>query len=214
MQFRHDSKIGDLARRFRGFRPPRFPSVFEALANAIACQQVSLNVGIILLGRLAQTFGTPMRLNDSKAYAFPVPEEIAELDQKDLRKLGFSMQKSRALIELSSSIASHSVDLDKVKTMDDEGAIEYLSQIRGIGRWSAEYVLLRGLGRLNIFPGDDVGASNKLQTLLRLRRDLDYGAVERITEKRKPYAGLVYFHILLDWIDSNDYLGSGGRSAP
>ena len=60
----------------------------------------------------------------------------------------------------------------------------------------------------------DVGARNKLQTLLRLRRDLDYDAVERITEKWKPYAGLVYLHMLLDWIDSNDYLGSGGRSAP
>ena len=213
-QITHDSKIGDLTRRFRGFRPPRFPSVFEALVNAVACQQVSLTVGIILLGRLVQTFGTSMRLNDSKAYAFPLPEEIAELDQKDLRKLGFSMQKSRALIELSSSIASHSLDLEKVNAMDDEGAIEYLSQIRGIGRWSAEYVLLRGLGRLNIFPGDDVGARNKLQTLLRLRRDLDYGAVKRITEKWKPYEGLVYFHMLLDWIDSNGYLVSGDRSIP
>jgi len=55
--------------------------------------------------------------------------------------------------------------------------VERLTSLRGIGRWTAEYVMLRGLGRLHVFPGDDVGARNKLERLLGTRRRLDDEAV-------------------------------------
>ena len=61
-----------------------------------------------------------------------------------------------------------------------------------------EYVLLRGLGRLHIFPGDDVGAHNKLRHLFGIDTALDYDAVHRLVARWQPYAGVVYFHLLLD----------------
>jgi DNA-3-methyladenine glycosylase II len=73
-----------------------------------------------------------------------------------------------------------------------------LVELRGVGRWSAEYVLLRGLGRTHVFPGDDVGARKNLQRWLRLTEPLDYQGVQRALSPWHRYAGLVYFHLLLD----------------
>jgi DNA-3-methyladenine glycosylase II len=67
-----------------------------------------------------------------------------------------------------------------------------------VGRWTAEYVMLRGLGRLDIFPGDDVGAHNKLRRFLQIDTELDYGSVKQLVAPWYPYAGVVYFHLLLD----------------
>jgi 3-methyladenine DNA glycosylase/8-oxoguanine DNA glycosylase len=70
-------------------------------------------------------------------------------------------------------------------------------RFRGVGRWSAEYALLRGLGRLHVFPGDDVGARNHLQRWLDLGKPLDYAGVERALGRWRRYQGLLYFHLLL-----------------
>ena len=76
--------------------------------------------------------------------------------------------------------------------------MERLTSLRGIGRWTAEYVLLRGLGRLHIFPGDDIGAHNKLRHLFGIDAPLDYDAVQQLVARWHPYAGVVYFHLLLE----------------
>src|SRR5439155_24807920 len=89
---------------------------------------------------------------------------------------------------------------------DDEAVIR-LCDLRGVGRWTGEYVLLRGLGRTHVFPGDDVGARNNLQRWLRLTKPLDYQAVRRVLSRWDDYAGLVYFHLLLDRLGEAGYLG-------
>jgi hypothetical protein len=71
-------------------------------------------------------------------------------------------------------------------------------RVRGIGRWTAEYASLRGLGRLHVFPGDNVGAQNKLRRLFDIDGRLDYDAGKRLLARREPQAGVVYFQWLLD----------------
>jgi DNA-3-methyladenine glycosylase II len=73
-----------------------------------------------------------------------------------------------------------------------------LSELRGVGRWTAEYVLLRGLGHLSVFPGDDVGAQKRFARWLGRSRPLDYVRVGRAVARWQPDAGLVYFQLLLD----------------
>jgi DNA-3-methyladenine glycosylase II len=80
--------------------------------------------------------------------------------------------------------------------------------LRGVGRWTAEYVLLRGLGRLHVFPGDDVGARNNLQAWLRLASPLDYDGVGRTLNRWRRYGGLIYFHLLLDRISEKGFIAS------
>jgi DNA-3-methyladenine glycosylase II len=193
-----DPLLGRLAARMRGLKPPRFPTAFEALVNGVACQQLSLDVGIHLLNRLTAEWGRPASEDPEGMRAFPGPEELASAGPDDVKRLGFSQAKARAIVDAARATASGDLDLEGLERLEDAAAIERLTGMRGIGRWTAEYVLLRGLGRLHIFPGDDVGAHNKLRRLFDIDTSLDYDAVRRLVRRWHPYAGVVYFHLLLD----------------
>jgi DNA-3-methyladenine glycosylase II len=193
-----DERLRPLADRFRGMKPPRFPTMFEAVINAFACQQLSLEVGLELLNRLTAlagaTFERPLHIQ----YAFPTAEDVVRLTPAQYRAIGFSRQKVRALLALARAITRGEVDLEVLGQGGNAAVQQGLLELRGVGRWTAEYVLLRGLGRLNVFPGDDVGAQKRLGRRLGRSRPMDYAAVQRAVRRWQPYAGLVYFHLLLD----------------
>ena len=191
-----DERLQGLAQHFLGMRPPCFPSVFEAVVNAIACQQLSLIVGIHLLNRLARHYGSaPSRRAQP---GFPTPERLAEANPQALRSLGFSRAKARAIMLVAQQVASGLVDLEGLRNEADENARAVLLELSGIGRWSAEYTLLRGLARWNVLPGDDVGARNNLRRRFGLTPSAGYQAVAQLAQQWWPYGGLVYFHLLLD----------------
>jgi DNA-3-methyladenine glycosylase II len=193
----HDPRLHRVAQRFRGMKPPRLATVFEAVINAMACQQVTLTLGIRLLNRLAEQYGAALEGAET-THAFPRPEDLARVNAGDLRRLGFSRQKGQAMIELARAITEGRLDLEGLAEMPDEAAADCLRGLRGVGRWTAEYVLLRGLGRLHVFPGDDVGGRNNLRRWLGLKRDLDYAGVRRVLARWRGYGGLIYFHLLLE----------------
>lgn len=193
-----DPLLRPLAIRMSGVKPPRFPTVFEALVNGVACQQLSLEVGIHLLNRLTEAHGRPVAGDPSGPRAFPNAEQLASLEPDELRRHGFSLTKARTIIETAQAIVAGDLDLESLQQADDQTVMERLTGLRGIGRWTAEYVMLRGLGRLHIFPGDDVGAHNKLRRFFDIETQLDYDSVEQLVARWHPYAGMVYFHLLLD----------------
>jgi len=192
----HDPRLAPLAQRFVGMRPPRFPSVFEALVNAVCCQQLSLTVGIHLVSRLAHRYGARAGGQDGLA-AFPTPERLARADPGELRSLGLSSAKARAITLLAQRVASGAVDLEGLVDVYDETAQATLMALPGIGRWSAEYTMLRGLGRLHVLPGDDVGAQNNLRRRFGLAAS-GYDELAELSRTWWPYGGLVYFHLLID----------------
>jgi DNA-3-methyladenine glycosylase II len=202
-----ERRLGLLAQRFRGMKPPRFATVFEGMVNAMACQQLSLTLGVHLLNRLAMTFGDVFDHGDETVHAFPHPADLAGLSPTDLRPFGFSRQKGQAIIELAKSVAEGHLDLEAFAALPEGDALQRLMEIRGVGRWTAEYVLLRGLGQTHVFPGDDVGARNNLQRWLRLTKPLDYEGVRRVLTRWNRYAGLIYFHLLLDRLTEAGDLG-------
>lgn len=116
----------------------------------------------------------------------------------NIRTSPASSSKARTIIEAARAVVDGEIDLEGLQRLEDATALERLTRLRGIGRWSAEYVLLRGLGRLHIFPGDDFGAHNKLRHLFGIDTPLDYEAVHRLVARWHPYAGVVYFRLLLD----------------
>ncbi len=187
-------RLGTLARQFRGLKPPRFLSVWDAMVNAISCQQLSMTVGIILMNRLAARFGPS---SPDGQFAFPRPIDLAKAHAADLREMGYSLRKADMILNLAKAIADGRIDLEEVDTLDDQAAIDRLTDLKGIGRWSAQYVLLRGLRRLNIFPADDVGFKNKLGKWLHLDEQLDYEGVHRAIRRWRSYGGIIYFFMLL-----------------
>lgn len=190
--------LKSLATQFRGVKPPRFPDVFEALVNAIACQQVTLDLGILLLNRLSEKFGLGFVEAGTTYYAFPRPVDLAQVAEQELIPLGFSRQKARAIKELAVRAANDEIELSSLEQMTNSQVLEFLLTLHGVGRWSAEYALLRGLGRLDVFPGDDVGAQNNLQHLYQLERRPGYQEIRELGSQWSPYEGLVYFHLLLE----------------
>jgi DNA-3-methyladenine glycosylase II len=197
-----DGLIDPLVGRFRGLKPPRFPTVFESLVNAVACQQLSLEAGLSLLNRLAASHGQAVSIDGSSLSAFPRPQDLARIEPQALRALGFSLRKAATIIELARAVVAGRLDLEGVERLDDDEVLSRLTSLAGIGRWSAEYVLLRGLGRLHVFPGDDVGARNNLARWLGIEPPLDYAAVAQAVERWQPFAGMVYFHLLLERLDA------------
>ena len=204
-----DARLNALAARFRGMRPPCFPTVFEAVVNAVACQQLSLDVGIHLLNRLARRFG-PAIPGPVTRYGFPAPDRLAGAEQAGLRVLGFSMAKARTTISVAGQVAAGALDLEALRDADDDRAMGILLGLPGIGRWSAEYVMLRGLARYQVLPGDDVGARNNLRRRFGLAQDAGYDAVATLSRRWQPYAGLVYFHLLLDAFAARGDLEAAG----
>ncbi len=193
-----DPLLDSLARRLRGLKPPRFPTVFEALVNGIACQQLSITVGIHLLGRLTEAHGRLVPADPGELRAFPGPADLASVTLDELNGMGFSLAKARTIVETAAAIVDGDLELESLEGIDDRAAIERLTSLRGVGRWTAEYVMLRGLGRLHVFPGDDVGARNKLKRFFDIDSPLDYDEIARLLARWRPYAGVVYFHLLLD----------------
>jgi DNA-3-methyladenine glycosylase II len=193
-----DAFLSPLVARFRGLKPPRFPTVFESLLNAVACQQLSLEAGLSLLNRLAATHGPAVWGDETSLHAFPRPEDLAGLERQALRELGYSLRKAATIIDLAQAVVDGRLDVEGLQHLADDEVIARLTNLRGIGRWSAEYVLLRGLGRLHVFPGDDVGARNNLARWLGVEPPLDYDAVRRAVSPWQPFAGMVYFHLLLE----------------
>ena len=195
---KRDKRLRMLADRFRGVKPPRFPTVFETLVNAFACQQLSLVVGLELLNRLGAVCNVRYGTGEGTRYAFPAPRDVARFAPARYHAIGLSGQKVRALLTLARGIDRSHVDVEHLSLEDDQRALAELRELRGVGRWTAEYVLLRGLGRLHVFPGDDVGAQKSLGRFLGRSAPLDYKGVTRAVEKWQPFAGLLYFHLLLD----------------
>jgi len=194
-------KLNALVGRFVGVKPPRFPSVYESLLNGIACQQLSLAVGIHLLNRISTAYGPAFR----KGHAFPGPMELARSRLQSLRKLGYSARKAQNIVKLSRAVINGTLDLEGISKLDNDTALEQLLGLSGVGRWTAQYVMLRGLGRMDVFPADDVGSQNKLMRWLNLKERPDYDGMHRVLDKWKPYRGLIYFFLLLDHQARQDF---------
>lgn len=201
-----EKKLLPLVKQFMGLKPPRFPSIFESLANAIACQQLSLEVAITLLNRLTQNYGLAFQEGDETHYAFPNPQKIMHCRVQDLRELGFSYKKSEALIGLATAITMQKESFSQLEKKSSKDIENLLSELKGIGRWSIEYALLRGLGRTEIMPGDDVGLQRSLKQLFGFKDSPRYDTIQKVTEKWDPFAGLIYFHLLLKGLKEKGFI--------
>ena len=203
-----DPRLRRLKDRFLGVKPPRFPTVFEALANAVANQQLTLEVGIELLNRLARAAGTVAPGTEPPLYAFPTPTAVRP--SRSLRCATSGSARQGPISDRPrAAISTGGLDPVGLERMDRADATRALEELHGIGRWSAEYVLLRGLGRIDVYPGDDVGARNKLQRFLDLPDPPTYPEIVAILAPWYPYAGMIYFHLLLDGLAERGALEPG-----
>ena len=153
-----DPVLADLTVRLRGVRAPVTPTVFEALTDSIIEQQISLKAAHSIENRLIRAVGKQLVLDDTVYYCYPDPEILARTTDSTFRTCGMTIRKGEYLRDVSRLILAGDLDVEGFRQVPDtETVIEELIKIRGIGRWTAELTILRGLHRPDAFPADDVG---------------------------------------------------------
>ncbi len=185
-----EQRLRHVGMALRGMRPPRFAGLFEAIACVVPFQQLSLDAGVAVLGRLVERFGASLEHEGNRVRAFPAAEGIAGARLEVLKRCGMSLRKAETLRSAARAIESGDITEEKLSSMKSPDAIRFLTELSGIGPWSAAVILLRGMGRLDVFPPGDVGVARGLSALLRLPsgRSLE-PTIERFGEHR----GYLYF---------------------
>ncbi len=153
-----DKTMSGIIERLKGLKSPATPTVFEALIDSIIEQQISLEVAHGLQRDLIIKFGDPLEVDGEVFYSYPRPQRLAYASLGQLRKCGLSMRKAEYINSISKSIASNELDLEKFNDFEStEKIIDELDKIRGIGLWTAELTVLRGMHRFDAIPADDLG---------------------------------------------------------
>jgi DNA-3-methyladenine glycosylase II len=163
-----DPVVARIAARFPGITPVLQPDLLTAVVRSISAQQITLRFAAVLRGRLARRYGhrhqvpIPPDPADPPGDRGPSPGEVWRLDAErlagatvaDLRELQFSTSKSVAIAAFAEAVASGRVVLEELAGLPDEEVVARLVAFPGIGRWTAEWLLARTLGRPRVVAGD------------------------------------------------------------
>jgi DNA-3-methyladenine glycosylase II len=166
-------------RRFRGLRIPRDAHVFEALVHSVLGQQVSVRAATTMKERLLERTGAFLEADGVEVPRVPTPAEILALGVEGLRSTGVSGAKSRSLLALAAVAQNGAMPEAELASAPIDSAVEQLDALPGVGRWTAENALLRGVGRTDVFIAGDLGIRVALE---------DYGVLRRTASEERARA--------------------------
>lgn len=158
---------------------------FAMLARAIVFQQLSTKAATTIHNRLIESM--PGRTMS--------PGSLAGLSDDQFRAAGISRQKAAYLKDLGLKVAAGAVPLDALDAMDDEEVIAALTQVKGIGRWTAEMFLIFRLQRPDVFPVGDLGIVNAIQKAYRLRKKPTPDRMRKLAEAWRPYRSVACWYL-------------------
>ncbi|MBD0383783.1 DNA-3-methyladenine glycosylase 2 family protein [Paenibacillus sp. WST5] len=183
----NDRLLSQVTKSFYGLRLMGIPDLFEAMSWGIIGQQINLTFAYTLKRRLVEAFGTRLEWEGRTYWSFPTPERIAELTPEDLTALQFTEKKAEYLIGVAKLMAEGTLTKEKLLALHDLQAMEKeLVRIRGIGPWTANYVLMRCLRDPAAFPIADVGLHNALKHAMGLE---DKPSLEEIRQLAAKWSG-------------------------
>lgn len=202
-----------LARRMRGVKPPRYPTLWEACVNAIVFQQISLQAASTILRRLIAALSPALVMDDVSLYEFPAAATMQAAKDGTLRDAGLSRNKLTTLRRAADALDTGALDPALLEELPSAEAAALLRSIKGIGPWTASLILLRGLGRLDVFPGNDSSVLRNLE----LVSDSPAIDLDEILDALSPQQGMLYYHLLLARLETRGDVGrasdSSGRSS-
>jgi len=189
-----------LASRMIGVKPPRYPTLWEACVNAIVFQQVSLSAASSISRRLVETLGVPIECGALKLQMFPTAESLQGANDVVLSATGLSANKLAALHRVAEALLTSKLDEAMLEALPSPDAVRLLCRIKGIGPWTATVILLRGLGRLDVFPMNDSSVVRNLELV-------GGDDVDHVLHALGPQRGMLYYHLLLARLVERGYLG-------
>ena len=183
---KRDPVIGGLIRRHGacGLADAQHEDAFTALTHSIISQQLSTKAADTIARRFNALFQGP-----------PTPAAVALVDDGQLRAVGLSSQKIRYMRDLCARIADGSLRLHAVNELPDEDVIQSLTQVKGIGRWTAEMFLMFRLHRPDVLPVDDLGILKAVQRAYGLRKMPRAERLTKIGESWRPYRSVACWYL-------------------
>jgi len=183
-----DSTLSPLVDELRGLRPPIAVDPFESIVTSITAQQVSLRAAFAIRNRLIERFG--VRAED--AHAFPTRERLAGAEPEELFALGFSRRKAEYVVGLARS----ELDLNTLAALSDQDVKAALTELPGIGEWTADWFLARHLGRPEAWPAGDLGVRKAVSRFYGEGRNLSTEEVRAIGKRFAPFQNLTVHYLL------------------
>jgi DNA-3-methyladenine glycosylase II len=157
---------------------------FLSIASAIVGQQLSNRVAEVLWIRLVELAGETIS-----------PERILNLEEEDLRQIGISYSKIKYLKALATAVSDKTLDFDRLHLFDDEEIVRLLTQVKGIGPWTAEMFLIFSMGRMDVFSVGDGGLQRAVKWLYNLEEIPGREEMLRISSKWKPYRTIAALYL-------------------
>jgi 3-methyladenine DNA glycosylase/8-oxoguanine DNA glycosylase len=185
---RADGSLARLVEELGGLRPPLAVDPFESLVTSITAQQVSLHAAFAIRNRLIERFGVPAR----RAHAFPTRERLAAAEPEELAALGFSRRKA----EYAVGLARSDLDLHALAALPDAEVKARLTDLPGIGEWTADWFLARHLARPEAWPAGDLGLRKAVSAFYGDGRDFSTQEVRAIGERFEPFQNLTAHYLL------------------
>ena len=192
----NDPVLWPLVEPFPGLRPIMVADPFEALIWAVLGQQINVSFARTLKLRLVELCRRSITVDGDAYPLMPAPEDIAVLDPAELLARQYSRQKARYVIELSQAVTRGELDLSAISTMEHDDAIAALIRFTGIGRWTAEYLLMRAFAHPDAIPAGDVSLQLLIGTAVLGRRATE-AEVREIAERWRPWRGWAAFFFWL-----------------
>jgi DNA-3-methyladenine glycosylase II len=193
-----DKIMAGLTRKLWGLKSPTTPTVFEALVDSIVEQQISLKVANSIEVKIIKKFGEILDLEGDVYYAYPTPQRLATVSTEELRQCGLSFRKGEYIKGASTLIMEGKMDLEKLKNYEQsEQIIKELDEIKGIGVWTAELTMLRGMRRLEALPADDLGLRRDISRYYRDGKVITSAEARRIAEGWGVWKGLAAYYLVV-----------------
>jgi DNA-3-methyladenine glycosylase II len=193
-----DEIMADITRKLGGLKSPTTPTVFEALVDSIVEQQISLKVANSIESRIIKKFGDVLDLEGDVYYVYPTPQRLAAVSIEELRECGLSFRKGEYIKGAATLIAEGKLDLENFKSYErSEQIIKELDEIRGIGVWTAELTMLRGMKRLDALPADDLGLRRVIARYYRNGEVIKSAEARGIAENWGDWKGLAAYYLVV-----------------
>jgi len=200
---RGDFVMSQVTRKLCGFKFPTTPSVFESLIDAIVEQQISIKVARNIEDRLAVMFGESVVVGGETFFAFPSAAALVEVGVNRIRQTGLSLRKAEYIYGVAQLVVDGVLDLEGLKMCDlKETVVSVLDNIRGIGVWTAELTMLRGMHRFDVFPADDFGLRRVISRYYCGGRSINAVEAGQIAGAWGKWKGLAAFYLIVAEVEN------------
>ena len=180
-----DLALAGLARQFRGLHLPRTATLFEALVLAILGQQISASVARTMRTLLIERYGARAEFDGATYYAFPRPEAVLSALPEELRELKLSRSKAEYVRVIAG--AALEPGWDELYELPDDEVVRRMTALRGVGNWTAQWALVRGLARPDALPLGDLALRRGVSRLWRDGATVTDAEVKTIAERWRPW---------------------------